>query len=366
MKSKNFIFFCGLIFVFSCTAVKTSLPVNLSELRSSNAKFEPKDGNCLVFIGQDMAAVGGLDNYSNGYCDYFKMPAGITIYAGLAKGGESYGHYFKGNDGIKTIANWGAGDTCGQCYLEDDNFENSIIAIGLSMVDNEKKIAKGEHDKLIKELAQWIKDSERPIFLRIGYEFDGWDWNHYNKKYYLEAWKRIHGVFKEMQVTNVAFVWQSKGTGSNQEVLEEWYPGDEWVDWCAYSYFGNPDQEMLTFARSHNKPVFIAEATPVLEQGGLFFNADLSDEEIAKGVWEQWFIGFIATLNNNKDVIKAFSYINADWSSQPMWLNNPIFQKVDSRIQESEYISKKWKEEIANPRYLQASPELWKNLKLRN
>ncbi|GMN09257.1 hypothetical protein MTsPCn9_02870 [Croceitalea sp. MTPC9] len=364
MKSKNIVFFCTLIFFVSCTTVKTSLPENKGKAENSSTKFEPKDGECLLFIGQDMAAVGGLNNYSNGYCDYFKIPAGITIYTGLSIGGESYGHYFKGNDGIKTTANWGAGDTCGQCYLEDDDFDNSMISIGLSMVNNEKKVAKGEHNELIRELAQWIKDSKRPIFLRIGYEFDGWDWNHYNRRYYLAAWKRIREIFKEMKVNNVAFVWQSKGTGSDQEVLEEWYPGDELVDWCAYSYFSNPDQEMLIFARNHNKPVFIAEATPVLEQGGLFFNADLSDEEVAKGVWEQWFTGFISTLNNNKDVIKAFSYINADWSSQPMWTNNPVFQRIDSRIQESEYVSERWKEEMANPRYLKASSDLWKNLKL--
>ena len=164
----------------------------------------------------------------------------------------------------------------------------------------------------------------------------------------------------------LAFVWQSKGTGSNQDVLEEWYPGDELVDWCAYSYFANPDEEMLTFARKHNKPVFIAEATPVLEKDGLFFNTDLKDKKLDKRIWKEWFVGFIATINDNKDVIKAFSYINTDWSSQPMWMNNPVFQQVDSRIQESDYVTEKWKAELANPRYLKASPELWKNLDYAN
>ena len=39
-----------------------------------------------------------------------------------------------------------------------------------------------------------------------------------------------------------------------------------------------------------------------------------------------------------------------------------MFQHVDSRIQESEFISKKWEEEIAKPKYLKPSPELWKRL----
>ena len=220
------------------------------------------------------------------------------------------------------------------------------------MVDNEKKVAKGKLDHLIKELALWIKEADRPVFLRIGYEFDGWSWNHYNKKQYLKAWNRIHTIFKSMNAQNVAFVWQSKGTGSDQKVLEEWYPGDDIVDWCAYSYFGNPDTEMITFARRHKKPVFIAEATPVLEIDGLYFDSDLKKDRIAQTAWNNWFMPFFKTIEDNSDVVKAFSYINADWSSQPMWIINPTFQKVDSRLQVNPFIAEKWKTEISKPQYL--------------
>ncbi len=60
---------------------------------------------------------------------------------------------------------------------------------------------------------------------------------------------------------------------------------------------------------------------------------------------------------------KAFSYINADWSSQPMWINNPTFQQVDSRIQMSPFITQKWKEEMSKPRYLKPTSNLWNHLK---
>jgi hypothetical protein len=230
------------------------------------------------------------------------------------------------------------------------------------MVDHEKKVGSGAHDHLIRELGQWIKSINRPVFLRIGYEFDGWDWNHYKKKHYLKAWERIHSIFMEMQIDNVAFVWQSKGTGSDQDMLAAWYPGDELVDWCGYSYFGQPDEEMIIFARKHKKPVFIAEATPVRELQNLFFDTDLKKETLEKVIWEQWFVTFFKTLEENSDVIKAFSYINTDWSSQGMWINNPVFQQVDSRIQVSEFVSQKWKEEMEKSRYLKASPELWNRL----
>ena len=330
------------------------------QFTTSLAKFEPENGKCLVFIGQDLAATGGLDQYSNGYSDYFEAPAGITVYTNLSPGSQSFGYTNKGLDGLKSKASWGAGDNWAQLYLKDSTYAQSAISIGLSMVDNEKKVAQGKHDGLIKELALWIKDAERPVFLRIGYEFDGWSWNHYNKKQYLKAWNRIHTIFTTMKVHNVAFVWQSKGTGSNQEVLEDWYPGDKIVDWCAYSYFGNPDTAMITFARRHKKPVFIAEATPVLETDGLYFDSDLKKDKIAQEAWRNWFLPFFKTIKEHNDVVKAFSYINTDWSSQAMWIVNPAFQKVDSRLQVNTFIAKKWKTEISKPEYLHTVTSLKK------
>lgn len=357
MKCHYLINLVILLITYSNTSQNTTMSNT-----ATKAKFEPGEGECLFFIGQDMRAIGGLENYSDGYCDHFEVPAGITLYTGFAIGTESYGYMQKGNDGIKSIANWGAEDSCVQCYIDDPDFKHSLISIGLSLVGNEKKVAKGQHDDLIIELGEWIKGIERPVFLRIGYEFDGWDWNNYNKKYYLASWKRISDMFTKMGVTNAALVWQSKGVGSGQDVFEEWYPGDDLVDWCGYSYFGDPDEEMLTFARNHNKPVFIAEATPILMNGTTFLDTFLSNPEQAEKAWEDWFVPFINTLNDNKDIIKAFSYINVNWAVQPMWKDNGLFKHVDSRIQKSEFITKKWLEEIANPRYLKANPRLWSSI----
>ena len=318
-------------------------------------KFEPKEGGVLFFIGQDLEAVGGLDNYNKGYLNTFDIPAGITAYTNLSPGDYSFGYAIKGLDGTKNKANWGAGDSCLQYYVNNPKFKNSMMAIGLSMVNHEKEIAKGKYDKLIREFGEWISSLKRPVFLRIGYEFDGWEWNNYKKKYFLGAWKRIHKIFTEMKVNNVAYVWQSKGTGSDQKILEDWYPGDEYVDWCGYSYFNNPDTEMITFARKHKKPVFIAEACPVLKDKYGKFHANLANETEAKQVWQEWFISFFKVINDNLDVVKAFSYINVKWKSQIMWKNNDYFKNVDSRIQKSEFISKKWLQEINNPLYLKAN-----------
>lgn len=334
-----------ILIVFHYTSYLQEAPLNY-------AKFEPQNDNTLVFIGQDLAAVGGLDDYSNGYADFFEIPAGVTTYTNLSPGDESFGHFNKGLDGLNELANWGAGDSCAQLYIDSDSYKNTAIAIGLSMVNHEKKVARGKHDDLIIKLANWIKKAQRPVFLRIGYEFDGWKWNHYKRKHYLKSWERIHDIFTRLEVDNCAFVWQSKGNGTSLDILEAWYPGDQIVDWCGYSYLGNPDRVMLDFARLHHKPVFIAEATPVRQTDNLFFNTDLKKQDLGKQLWENWYVPFFNTINNNRDVIKAFSYINTDWSSQMMWINNPAFKQVDSRLQVNEYIAKRWKEELQKPTYL--------------
>ena len=92
------------------------------------------------------------------------------------------------------------------------------------------------------------------------------------------------------------------------------------------------------------------------------FHADLSNPKKDQEVWEQWFVPFFETINNNADVIKAFSYINVEWKSQMMWQNNAYFKNVDSRIQKSEFLTKKWLAEINNKNYLKPSDCLFKNL----
>jgi len=110
---------------------------------------------------------------------------------------------------------------------------------------------------------------------------------------------------------------------------------------------------MIQFARKHKKPVFIAEACPVLKDDFGNFHADL--KKSPKLIWENWFVTFFETIEKNKDVIKAFSYINVDWKSQMMWATNDYFKNVDSRIQKSEYITKKWLTEIAKEMYIKTN-----------
>ena len=275
-------------------------------------KFVPASNHVLLIVGQDLGAVGGISGYG-GYVEGVGIvPGGVTTYTPLP-----------GLNGLKNLVNWGSGDVSAQKIVESETFRNSVLAIGLYMVDKAGIIAAGKADASIEELGHWIQSlGNRPVFLRVGYEFEG-SWNHYNPADYIGAFRRIKDKFKDLGVTNCAFVWQSAGidqgaTGN----LMQYYPGDDYVDWCAYSYFQPSPAGMLSIARAHHKPVMIAEATP-----NRFDVASMD----GNSAWNGWYSGLIRHIYENSDVIKALAYINVDWKNQPQWSNDPFFRTCDSR-----------------------------------
>lgn len=327
---------------------------------ASHSKFEPEDGKCLVFIGQDMEAIGGTPG-KQGYVDFFGTPAGITIYTNIRPGDTSYGYTYQGLDGLTSPANWGAGTCFADSLLRAPLLKDCDVAIGLELVNHEKQVARGEHDSYVIRLAHWVQSiAPRRVFLRIGYEFDGHTWNHYDSVAYVSAFRRIHDMFDSLQVSNVAYVWQSAGYNNNVEELYRYYPGDEYVDWFAYSQFaGGRSQTMIDLARKHHKPLFIAESTPMFqEQGKAAVELRLSNPEQATRAWNDWFKELFSTIESNPDVVKAFSYINANWPSEAMWQGDTVvFSRIDARLQVNPDITVQWKDAMKKNTYIHTTAQ---------
>ena len=369
---KNLFLLMCLASIFACqpspNAPSKAEETSETKIETKRSKFEPEDGKCILFAGQELEAIGGLEEWNDGYFDHFDAPGGFTMYTDLSPGDTMFGYILKGLDGVFTTDRWGDFPSNMSMQLADDDFKHSALAIGLWMVNHEQEIAEGEQDSLINKMGEWLKTlGRRPVFLRIGYEFHG-AWNHYDREYYIKAYRRIKDTLDAMGVNNVAYVWQSHGWEEPMELLESWYPGDEYVDWCGYSFFSRFDEtNMIEFARKKGKPVFIAEATPTIstettKTNGKTKETILSNPEQAQEAYEKWFKPFFKTIHDNPDVIKAVSYINCHWKSHPMWFDNPTFQDVDARLHTSEFISKIWREETAKATYLKASPELFNYL----
>ena len=328
-----------------------------------SGKFTPPDGQTLLIIGQDLGAIA---NYK---AALGLVPGGVTTYTNISETEPAL------LNGLEAHADWGSGDVNALQNLEAD--PHAALAIGLFIVDNSgtnlTHIIDGTHDAAVDRLGAFIQRAARPVFLRIGYEFDG-PWNHYEPEPFIAAWRYIVDRLRAQGVTNFATVWQSAtykyGTYNNLP-FETWYPGDDYVDWMGTSHFVFDEPvhtAFLDFARTHNKPVLVAESSPQgYDLDELTYSAPNDGKTLtpktAEEIWDEWFAPYFAFIHNNADVIRAVAYINVDWHSQAMWgPDGGNGYWGDTRVQVNPTIREKWLAEITTPFWLHGSPELFTKL----
>ncbi|MBQ4818548.1 glycosyl hydrolase [Aquimarina sp. MMG016] len=344
---------------------------NLSSQSTIPGKFAPTNGKTMLIIGQDLGSVAGYVNSGR-----FPTPAGVTMYTDIYS-----------MAGLNSITNYGAGDIGSQAAL--DRFPNSVLAIGLWMVEEADgqgedhpngltEIVNGQHDNELDKFAAFAKkNAPRPIYLRIGYEFDG-PWNNYDANKYKNAYRYIVDYLNQEQVSNVAYVWQSATWGATPaNGIDNYYPGNQYVDYVGLSFFfydanfnGNNLDYILNFARTRNKPIMMAEVSAQyheFDQGTFHpFDNPGSPQQIGgQGIWNQFFRDqLIPFIDDNRDVIRSVAYINADWQSQPQWrwpdAGNGFWG--DTRIEANNTISNSWNNYINNGNFLHGGPNLLNDL----
>ncbi|KAL7531580.1 hypothetical protein ACHAXR_007307 [Thalassiosira sp. AJA248-18] len=227
-------------------------------------------------------------------------------------------------------------------------------------------ICAGEMDDQIQRLISYLERSRASkIFLRLGYEFDNPSFGYSDDPgMYILAFRKIVEDCREHlskeAMGRVLFVWHSWAApmAKTSLTLEKFYPGDEFVDWIGVSifqqvyrwspYWGGrmPDIEnVLDFARKHDKPTIIAESTPFggieLKQASNETNLFLATNEYDLDDWDRWF-GKVVDIINKWDV-DMFCYINCDWESQPMW------HKVgfgETRLSSNPHVMSQWHEQM--------------------
>jgi len=304
-------------------------------------KFVPPEGKTLLIMGQTEERI-------NEYMQHFsnqKKPSGWMAYWGITS-----------LDGIKSSKPNETGSSQNHQMLVD-RFPNTVLQSALWMVgkwDIVNKTDKGEYDAVIKEFAVWAKNIKRPIYLRIGYEFDG-KHNALEPKDYVKAYRRIVDLIRAQGTNNIAFVWHSYAAPTyKNHPLSAWYPGDDYVDWVGISLFGQsyasrPSKEVnavFNFAKQHKKPTMIAEASPI---------RGIQKENNA--AWNSWFVNMLS-LSYEKNV-KAISFINEDWRQLKI---EGISDWKDARLNNNKNIYSAWFKEINKDRYLTQSPDLFKQL----
>ena len=354
------------------------------------AFLEPTNGAKLLFIGQDLLSV---TNYINN-CGSCPTPGGITTYVSmpdiLTNGNYGALGWTENDAPFGVDINWGAGPL--NAYSSAVGFPNSAVQIGLWMVGITDQVGAGQYDAHIVQMADFFKSLPTTAFyLRIGYEFDG-QWNGYNGNSYINAYRRIVDVLRAQGVNNVAYVWQSSTSpiddvlDGGRENLMNFYPGDNYVDWFGMSWFLPPNEtatvggtpstqlfladEMVNLARQRGKPMMIAESAPQGYDISSLTNRHISPvwdgtaaggnvNKSASQIWNEWFVPFFNYIDTNDDVIKAVSFINADWDTQGLW--DPPYEQGywgDTRIEANNTIENNWVNQITQSGWLHGSGNL--------
>jgi hypothetical protein len=106
----------------------------------------------------------------------------------------------------------------------------------------------------------------------------------------------------------------------------------------------------LKFAEERKKPVYLNETTA----HSVHITPDSLDNDSADGIhdWGYWFLPFLQFLNNHPN-IKAFNYINLDWSPYTQWAH-----WGDARIEINTYIKNRWVDSLLNEKFLCAGYEI--------
>jgi hypothetical protein len=196
----------------------------LSPLRAQSgqlAKFEPSRG-CYIgaFIERDFTVQGDISAFEQ---LTKKKHASYFTYVG-------YGRPFP--------AEWVAKIKAG----------GAVPHIAFEPNDGLKVVEDGPY------IRAWARDAARaqcPIFLRWASEMNG-PWTAYSPDpaLYIEKYRLISKVMKE-EAPNVAMLWIP--FAEPQRLIEQYYPGDEWVDWAGVNIYSVYVNNGDPFRPAHQK-----------------------------------------------------------------------------------------------------------------
>mmetsp|Transcript_3811 Transcript_3811/g.10341 ORF Transcript_3811/g.10341 Transcript_3811/m.10341 type:complete len:452 (-) Transcript_3811:451-1806(-) len=230
------------------------------------------------------------------------------------------------------------------------------IGLWLSGADGCDKINQGKMDGQIQKLVRYLEGSPASkIFLRIGYEFDNPSFGYSsNPGGYALAYRSIVDACRaELSIERrkkVYFVWHSWGAPTSHGAeLDDFYPGDDYVDWVGVSIFQqlypwakpwdgslSDVDSVMNFASQHEKPIMIAESTPF---GGIDLNTSNTRLFRLEDPWDRWFRPVLDLIDRYD--VSMWCYINCAWDQQPMWHGVGF---GETRLSTSAKVMRKWKE----------------------
>jgi hypothetical protein len=181
-----------------------------------------------------------------------------------------------------------------------------------------KTIAAGQYEDLIRRRARETKALGQLVLVRWFWEMDGSKKAEFagTPEQYVAAWQHIVTTFRREGADNVRWVWCPNASAFNDGEAQQFYPGDDFVDWtCADGYNwapGRPADEYRSFkdifggfyawASLHNKPIMVGE---------------FGVQERNPGEKAQWMTDAREAIKTDFPLLRAVVYFNSnkdyDW-----------------------------------------------------
>jgi hypothetical protein len=198
-------------------------------------------------------------------------------------------------------------------WLGDGQYDTTAYSL--------QSIAAGDHDDHLYWWAESLAKFGHTVYLRFAHEANGtwYPWSATqgtSPSTYVQAWRRIHGIFAEKNATNVKWVWAPNVSFPGSTSIIDTYPGKEFVDvvgldgynwgtsrpsthWIAPADLFGPTLKEVT-AIAPGKPIVVTEVGSA-DSGG------------DKALWIRELLTFLARERN----IAGFIWFNhdkeADW-----------------------------------------------------
>ena len=183
------------------------------------------------------------------------------------------------------------------------------------------QVSGGQHDATIRVRADNVKAHNDPVLIRYGWEMSE-GVNHAaagSAAEFKAAWRHIVRIFRSRGADNAQFVWCPTAWSFHTGGAQQYYPGDEWVDWiCADGYnwaprragdpwreFGEIFDAFYSWASRRDKPLMVGE---------------FGVQEGSAGRKGKWFRKVPSTLQNEYPDIKAIVYFDSG-NPYPWWMD---------------------------------------------
>lgn len=285
------------------TFVLTLLALTATTAQASH-RLEPADGHALHLGGQSDDA---FTNYSR-FLGKGSWPAGYMSYIGV----DTLNETVPGELPEQLVAL--ATDLTSR---EPSRF--LVPQIGLSFTSDDRgygaAIAAGEYDNGIEALTRSIAKlfADRPVLIRVGYEFNGRSWNGYEPASYVAAFqhisKQLRANLPGATSEGVALVWDYSCDDADNP-WEPYWPGDDVVDWWGVNIFSGSSgpssscaKQFIAAAAAKGYPVLLGESTP----RGIGANSS----------WSEWFGPYFDLVADR--AVKGFCYIDWAWQDTSRW-----------------------------------------------